>query len=55
MNNGEYYNGANKLSFNAHVSEENHQVARQVLNEKHQFLARQARKIVDKINSFDNQ
>lgn len=41
-----------KLTFDGNLSEGNHQIAQQVLNENHQFLARQARKIVEKINSF---
>ena len=44
-----------KLTFDSKVSEENHQIAKQVLNDNHHFIARQARKIVDKINSFNNE
>lgn len=44
-----------KLTFDSYLSEENHQIAKQSLNEKHKFLARQARTIVEKINSFDDE
>jgi hypothetical protein len=43
-----------KLTFDSKVSDENYQIVQQQLISLHQFLARQARAILDEINSFDD-